>query len=61
VHCATVVAVERTIGVPMALRLLGRGNKIALPREVPWPYESLKSKGTPAEMAGPQGEGSRLG
>jgi len=45
----------------MALRLLGRGNKIALPREVPWPYESLKSKGTPAEMAGPQGEGSRLG
>ena len=45
----------------MALRLLGRGNKIALPREVPWPYESLKSKGTPAEMADPQGEGSRLG
>jgi hypothetical protein len=36
----------------MALRLPGRGNKIALPREVPWPYESLRSKGTPAEMAG---------
>ena len=32
--CTTVVAIERTIGVPMALRLLGRGNKIALPREV---------------------------
>jgi len=31
----------------MALRLLGRGNKIALPREVPWPYES-KIEGNPS-------------
>gem|GEM_PF-2722279 len=30
----------------MALRLPGRGNKIALSKEVRWPYESLRSKGT---------------
>jgi len=27
--------------VPMALPLPVRGNKTALPREVPWPYESF--------------------
>ena len=45
-HCTTVVVIERTIGGPMALRLPGRGNKIALSKEVRWPYESLRSKGT---------------
>ena len=46
--CTTVVTIERVIGVPMTGPLPRRGNKIALPREVPWPYEIFKIEGNPS-------------